>query len=251
MIRAACILVLALAAPMGAQERRSGYDDMSPELQRMQDDDFANPGLLWIGEGSEIWDDPDGDAARACADCHGEAEESMRGVAARYPAFDEATAGPVDLPGRVNLCRTRHQQAVPLERDSRAMLALTAFLAYQSKGMPISPPDDPRLTPWQNRGRDLFTTRMGQLNLSCEVCHDDQAGGHLAAALIPEGHPTGYPQYRLEWQDMGSLHRRFDNCFFGIRAQPFERGSEAYVALEIYLRQRAAGMAIEAPAIRP
>lgn len=73
----------------------------------------------------------------------------------------------------------------------------------------------------------------------------------MAAAVIPQGHPTGYPQYRLEWQEMGGLHRRFDNCFFGIRAQPFDRGSDAYVALELFLKQRAAGMPMEAPAVRP
>lgn len=251
MIRAACLLGLIAAAPLAAQERRSGYEDMTSELQLMQDDAFANPGMLWVGEGREMWSTRAGTAQKSCADCHGDAGESMRGVAARYPAFDEARAAPVDLAGRVNLCRDRHQAAEPLERESRALLAMTAFLAYQSKGLAIAPPDDPRLEPWRQQGRALFSTRMGQLNLACASCHDDLAGGHLAAAVIPQGHPTGYPQYRLEWQEMGSLHRRFDNCFFGIRAQPFDRGSEAYIALELFLKRRAAGMAIEAPAVRP
>jgi sulfur-oxidizing protein SoxA len=251
MIRAACILLLIAVAPLSAQERRSGYEDMNPELQQMQDDEFANPGTLWIGEGREMWSEPAGDAQKACADCHGEAAESMKGVAARYPAFDETLAAPVDLAGRMNLCRERHQDAEPLKRGSRALLAMTAFITHQSKGMPIAPPEDPRLEPWRQRGQELFSTRMGQLNLACSTCHDDLAGGRLAAAVIPQGHPTGYPQYRLEWQEMGGLHRRFDNCFFGIRAQPFERGSDAYVALELFLKQRAAGMPMESPAVRP
>lgn len=251
MIRAASLLLLIAATPLAAQERRSGYDDMTPDLQQMQDDEFANPGMLWIGEGREMWREPAGSARKSCAGCHRDAEESMKGVAARYPAFDETLAAPVDLASRVNLCRERHQDAEPLERDGRALLAMTAFLAYQSKGMPIAPPEDSRLEPWRQRGRDLFSTRMGQLNLACATCHDDLAGGNLAAAVIPQGHPTGYPQYRLEWQEMGGLHRRFDNCFFGIRAEPFDRGSDAYVALELFLKQRAAGMKMEAPAVRP
>jgi sulfur-oxidizing protein SoxA len=251
MIRAACILLLIAVVPLSAQERRSGYEDMTAELQQMQDDEFANPGMLWIGEGREMWSKPAGSTQKACADCHGDAAESMKGVAARYPAFDDALAAPVDLAGRVNLCRERHQGADTLGRDSRALLAMTAFVTYQSKGIPIAPPEDPRLEPWRQQGQELFSTRMGQLNLACSTCHDDLAGRRLAAAVIPQGHPTGYPQYRLEWQEMGGLHRRFDNCFFGIRAQPFERGSDAYVALELFLKQRGAGMPMESPAVRP
>jgi sulfur-oxidizing protein SoxA len=251
MIRAACLSLLVAATPLAAEDRRSAYEDMPAELQRMQDDEFTNPGMLWVGEGSELWNAPATTSGKSCAGCHGDAAQSMRGVAARYPAFDEALSAPTDLAGRVNLCRQRHQEAEPLDRESRPLLALTAFLTHQSKGMTIAPPDDPRLEPWIERGRELFSTRMGQLNLACTMCHDDNAGGHLASAVIPEGHPTGYPQYRLEWQEMGSLHRRFDNCLFGIRAAPFERGSDAYVALELFLKQRAAGMPVETPAVRP
>jgi sulfur-oxidizing protein SoxA len=251
MIRAACLLTLAAAVPLAAEERRSGYEYMTPELQEMQDDDFSNPGMLWIGEGQQMWSTPAGAAEKSCADCHGDATKSMKGVAARYPAFDEALEAPVDLAGRVNLCRARHQEAEPLEREDRSLLAMTAFLAYQSKGMAIAPPEDPRLTPWRERGRALFYTRMGQLNLACAFCHDDNPGAQLAAAVIPQGHPTGYPQYRLEWQEMGSLERRFDNCLFGIRAEPFDHGSEEYLALETFLMERAEGMEVDAPAVRP
>lgn len=250
MIRGACLLLI-LAAPLAAQDRRSGYDDMTPELQQMQDDDFSNPGMLWVGEGEALWSAPAGTAQKSCAECHGDATQSMSGTAARYPAWDNGLAAPVDLTGRVNLCRTRHQQAEPLEREGREMLALTTYLTYQSKGLPIAPPEDPRLDPWRAEGETLFTARMGQLDLACAACHDDNTGGHLLAAVIPEGHPTGYPQYRLEWQDMGSLQRRFGNCLFGVRAEPFAPGSEQYIALELYLKQRAAGLAVEAPAIRP
>lgn len=251
MIRLACLLALFAAGTAAADDRRSGYDDMTADLQQMQDDDFANPGTLWVGEGRALWEAAAGTEGTSCASCHGDAAQSMAGVAARYPAFDDALAAPVDLSGRVNLCRTRHQGADPFDRESRALLAMTTFLTYQSRDMPIAPPEDPRLAPWRQKGAALFSSRMGQLNLACATCHDDHAGGHLAAAIIPQGHPTGYPQYRLEWQDMGSLHRRFGNCLFGVRAAPFDNGSQDYIALEIFLKARAAGMKVEAPAIRP
>jgi sulfur-oxidizing protein SoxA len=69
--------------------------------------------------------------------------------------------------------------------------------------------------------------------------------------VIPQGHATGYPIYRLEWQGMGSLQRRLRNCMTGVRAEPFAYGAPEMVALELYLAHRARGMVVEAPAVRP
>jgi sulfur-oxidizing protein SoxA len=73
----------------------------------------------------------------------------------------------------------------------------------------------------------------------------------LAGATIPQGHPTGYPIYRLEWQGLGSLQRRLRNCMAGVRAEPYVEGSDEAVALELFLMQRAAGLPMETPAVRP
>jgi sulfur-oxidizing protein SoxA len=69
--------------------------------------------------------------------------------------------------------------------------------------------------------------------------------------VIPQGHPTGYPLYRLEWQGLGSLQRRLRNCLVGIRAEPYPYGAPELVELELFLMWRARGMTIEAPAVRP
>lgn len=246
----AAALVLGLAAAAAADGRRSGFDEMSPELQAMQRDDTANPAMLWVAEGEALWNAPAGAAARACADCHG-APDTMAGVAARYPAWDETAARPVDLAGRIALCTTRHQQAEPPPREGSALLSLTALLALHSRDRPVAPDPDPRLDPWRDRGRTLFETGMGQLDFACADCHDRHAGGRLAGALIPQAHPTGYPQYRLQWQDMGSLERRLRNCMTGVRAEPFAPGSDEHLALEVFLTDRAAGLPHEGPAVRP
>jgi L-cysteine S-thiosulfotransferase len=175
----------------------------------------------------------------------------MRGVAARYPAFDAALGRPVNLGERINQCQTRHAGRPALALESEALLGIEIFVANASRGLPVAPPADPRLTPWRERGRQLFTQRMGQLDFSCAQCHDQHAGGRLAGSLIPQGHATGYPIYRLEWQAVGSLQRRLRNCMSGVRAQPWAYGAPEFVALELYLAQRAAGMAVETPAVRP
>lgn len=231
-------------------ERRSGYETLSPETRAMQDDDTANPGMLWVLDGEALWNAKAGEANRACVDCHGDARQSMSGVAARYPAFSEKQNTALDLQGRVNTCRSDHQKATPLAFESKGLLALTAFISRQSRGLPIGN-NDSRLEPFVATGREIFNRRQGQLNFSCVQCHDDNWGQKLAGISMPQAHPTGYPQYRLEWQTLGSLQRRLRNCMSGMRAESYAYGAPEFIALEAFLMQRARGLLLESPAVRP
>ena len=249
--------LLAVAAPAllagesPPEARRSGYSFMSPDTRAMQDDDTSNPGMLFVLEGEALWAKKVGSAGKACADCHGNGRSSMSGVAARYPAYDKALARPVTLDQRINLCRANHQQATPLPYESRDLLALSAFVAHQSRGAPITAGDDPQAKPFIAQGRALYMQRQGQLNLACTNCHDDNFDKRLAGAPITQGQPTGYPLYRLEWQTLGSLERRLRSCLSGVRAPAYDYGSPELVALELYLMSRAHGLPMETPAVRP
>jgi len=255
-VRAAVCFLLAVAQPAAgaeipAEERRSGYEFMSRETRSMQDDEATNPGVFWLLDGEALWKRKTGAAARACADCHGDARSSMKGVAARYPAWDETRRRPLNLGERINACRTGRQKAAALEHESRDLLALEAYVAHQSRGMPIIAAPDKRMEPFLNAGRAAFMRRQGQLNLACTQCHDERWGKKLAGSTIPQAHPTGYPLYRLEWQSLGSLQRRLRNCMIGIRAEPYPYGAPELVELELYLMWRARGMRLETPAVRP
>ncbi len=241
----------ALAAEIPQAERRSGYTFMTSDTRAMQDEDTANPGMLWVLDGEALWKRKAGAADKACADCHNDARVSMKGIAAHYPAFEKVFGKPVDLEGRINLCRTNHQQATPLPYESRELLALTAFVAQQSRGMPIDAAGDPELAPFIEKGHELYMQRQGQLNLGCANCHDENWDKKLAGSAITQGQATGYPLYRLEWQSLGSLQRRLRACITGIRAQAYDFGSPELVALELYLMSRARGMKMETPAVRP
>lgn len=254
-VLAACLLavavaVAAVAGDMPLERRRSGYADLSAATKAMQDDDTANPGMLSVLEGGALWSARPAPDAKSCADCHGDATSAMKGVAARHPAFDERTQSPITLEGRINRCRVERQSLPAFAYESRELLALAAYLARQSRGMPIEAAD-PRLSPFVNAGRAIFNARQGQLNLACVHCHDLNAGRKLAGIVMPQGHPTGYPVYRLEWQAIGSLQRRLRNCLSGMRAEAYPFGSAELIALEAYLAFRARGMAVESPAVRP
>ncbi len=246
-----CFLTSLADAQIPLDQRRSSYEQMSPATKAMQDDDTSNPATLSVLDGEALWERKAGTAGKACADCHGDAATSMRGVSARYPAFSPAKGRPIDIEQRINRCRTEQQQAPPLAHESRDLLALTAHVGKQSSGMPISVSEDAKTRPFIEAGRTLYSARQGQLNLSCQNCHDDNWGQKLAGVPLVQGHPNGYPLYRLEWQNLGSLQRRLRNCLIGMRAEPYAYGADEYVDLELFLMWRARGMTVETPAVRP
>lgn len=239
------------AIAAGPSPLRSGFETMGPTTQAMQRDDAANPGMLAVSTGERLWGAAAGAAQPACADCHQDARQTMRGVAPRYPRWDERSARPVDLSMRIALCRSRHQQAEAGSPEDPQRLALTAYVAHVSRGLPVQPDADPRLDRARERGRAQFAQRIGQLSLSCADCHDTYWGRQLGSSTIPQGHANGYPLYRLEWQALGSLQRRLRGCLTGVRAEVWPADAAQYVELELFLNQRGAGLPLEVPAVRP
>jgi len=206
--------------------------------------------MLWVDAGRDLWQYADGTAEKACAACHGPDGNEMAGVAARYPAYDRQERHLVNLEQRINLCRSRHQDASPLPYESEDLLSLTAFVAHQSNSMSIDVSVAGEARPFFEAGRAYYTQRRGQLNLACRHCHEDNAGKMLRGDRLSQGHANGYPTYRLEWQTLGSLHRRLRFCDRGVRAEPHAFGSSEYVNLELFLAWRATGLRIESPAVR-
>jgi sulfur-oxidizing protein SoxA len=246
-----------LAAACGPAQRpgldprdiRSGYTFLTPDTQALQDDDFANPGYLWVDRGAGLFAaaSPGG---KSCAGCHGENGARLVGAATRYPAIDAQSRALVNLEGRINLCRARHQSERPLNYESDELLALTAYVANLSRGQKSALTLTRALRAHYAAGRRYFFTRRGQFNLACTQCHDANWGRRLRGDVVSQGHANGFPAYRLEWQALGSLHRRLRDCDVGVRATPKPPGSQAYTELELYLAQRGAGLPVEAPAVR-
>lgn len=259
MKRAALCALLALlpvappiaAAPPAGDARRSDFDFMGPDVQAMQRDDALNPAMLWVQQGAQLWQQAGDGGHPSCAGCHGEVRQSMRGVATRYPAFDPGSGQAINLAQRINRCRQTRQQAAPWPLESAELLSLESLVALQSRGLPLQAVDDERLQAALARGRARYGQRLGQLDLACAHCHDQRWGLRLGGTLIPQAHPTSYPQYRLEWQGLGSLQRRLRNCLAGVRAQPWPLGASELVELELFLRNRARGMPLESPGVRP
>lgn len=237
-------------APQAPQAPKSGVEFQSADVRAMQADAFANPGMLWVDRGAALWNSARGERNVSCAACHGDAVRSMKAVAARYPAHSPALGRVVDIEQRINACVVDNQGAAAFPWESQELLALTAFVARQSRGDPIEPRTEGPAAVALERGRSLYFERQGQLNLACAHCHDASWGRTLLAEKVSQGHPADWPAYRLEWQSLGSLQRRLRACYFGVRAEMPPYGSPDLVAIELYLAQRAKGLATAAPGVR-
>ena len=255
--RVARLLLAAAFAALGAQAQergipldqlKSGSAFLGEDLRALQADEFANPGMLWVERGEKLWREPAGKKSLACAGCHKEVD--MRGVAARYPRIDSRSGKLLNLESRINRCRAERMDAAPLRYESDELLALTAYLARQSRGAPIAVGIEGPARAHFEAGRASYNLRRGQMNLSCAHCHDANWGKRLLSETISQGHPNAYPAYRLEWQTMGSLERRIRACLSGIRAEMLPYGSKEYLDLELYLAWRAQGLPIETPGVR-
>lgn len=168
---------------------------------------------------------------------------------ARYPR--RASDGVVkNLEAQINACRTRHQKAPAWADESEALLAMTAWLAKASRGVVRDEPLQVSLADSWQRGQAQFYRRIGQMNLACAHCHEQNWGRRLGGEILSQGHPQAYPAYRLEWQGVGSLHRRLRACFSGVRAEPPAFGSQALLDLEVFLAWRAGPLPLEAPGVR-
>ena len=174
----------------------------------------------------------------------------MRGVAARYPAHDAASDRVQNLEQRINACRTRHQSATAWVYESEALLSISAYVAHQSRGMPVAGEVPAALRESFERGRTQYQKRVGQMNLACAHCHQQHWGRTLLAQTISQGHGNAYPAYRLEWQSVGSLQRRLRACYFGVRAAMPAYEAPQLLDLEVYLAWRGRGLPIETPGVR-
>lgn len=227
----------------------SGWVFRSAETQALQMDDFENPGMIFVDEAIEAWNTVEGSEGESCASCHG-APEDMAGVRAVYPKWNDEAEEVRTLTMQVNGCRTERMGAEAWKYDGGDMLNMEALLASVSRGMPVNVAiDGPAQSMWE-RGRDLYYTRTGQLDLSCANCHEDNYGNNIRADHLSQGQINGFPTYRLKNAKLNGVQSRFRGCVRDTRAETYPVGAVDFIALELYVASRGNGLSVEGPAVR-
>ena len=246
-------LVTKTAAPAhladAVDEIYSGWRFRTDETRALQMDDFDNPGMIFVDQAIDAWNTVEGTEGKSCASCH-EGPESMKGVRAVYPKWNE-TAGEVrTMEMQINDCRENQMKAEPYKYTSGQMSSMVALITLQSRGMSMNVAiDGPVQATWE-KGKELYYTRTGILDLSCASCHEENYGNMIRADHLSQGQTNGFPAYRLKNTKLNQVHDRFKGCVRDTRAETFKPGGEEFIALELYVASRGNGLSVEGPSVR-
>jgi sulfur-oxidizing protein SoxA len=210
-------------------------------------DDFENPAFVFVDQGVDLFDKVEGSEGKACASCH----EDVADFAGLRPTLPRVENGElVTMEDLVNECRTDRMGAEPWKYSGGQMTSVTALIGLQSRGMSINVAVDGDAAPFFERGKDLYYQRVGQLDMACSNCHEDNYGVMIRADHLSQGQINGFPTYRLKNAKLNSAHGRFKGCMENIRATPFKVGGDEFKALELYLAARGNGLSVETPSVR-
>lgn len=229
----------------------SGWVFHSPDIQALQTDDFSNPAMIAVDQAAAAWTMVDGTEGKSCASCHGTPESSMTGVRAVYPKWNEQAGELRTLAMQINDCRTQRMGAEAWKYDGDQMTAMEALISVQSRGMPVNVAIDGAVHDMWEKGKEIYYTRFGQLELSCANCHEQNYDNFIRADHLSQGQINGFPAYRLKTEGLVEVQNRFKGCVRDTRAESYSPGSPEFVALELYVASRGNGLSVEAPSVRP
>lgn len=241
--------LLLMSTSVHGLEPQSSYELLSEELKQMQDDDFANPGMLTVDRGREFFQKP-GFNGKSCATCHGDNGEKLdpEQIAA-YPKYD-SQRGPVTLQSQINQCYADRQEEFPMLYDADELIALETFVRYRARGEKVNVDISGAMREHYEAGEEIFHTRIGQRDMACVHCHEMYVGQHLRGQILNQAQINGFPIYRITDGNIMSLHEKYISCYGTLRAMPYEPGSQEYIDLEVYMSARGNGLPIETPGVR-
>lgn len=244
-------LVTKAAAPAhlkdSLDEIYSGWVFRSKETQSLQLDDFDNPAFVFIDGAMDLYQQVEGTAEKSCQSCHEDVEE-FKGLKTKMPRVVDGKIQTME--DQINKCRTEQMGAEAWKYTGSDMTAMSALVGFQSRGMPMNVPIDGDAKPFWEKGKEIYYTRHGQLDMACANCHEDNYGNNIRADHLSQGQLNGFPTYRLKNAKLNAVHSRLFGCIRDVRAEPYKVGSDELKALELYVSSRANGLSVETPSVR-
>lgn len=227
----------------------SGWHYREDETRDLQRDDFDNPGMVFVDRGMDLWNQEIGAKGESCAGCH-EGPESMKGLRAVTPRVDAGTGALMTVENYVNDCVTERMGLEAWGMTSDKMKDMLALISMQSRGEVVNVAIDGAAAPFWEKGKEIYYTRFGQLEMSCSNCHEDNQGQMIRADHLSQGQINGFPVYRLKDAGILSAQQRFVGCVRDTRAETFKPDSDEFKALELYVASRGNGLSVEGVSVR-
>ena len=226
----------------------SGWLFRDPDTRDMERDDFDNPAMVYVDLGLDKWNEPMGKNGESCASCHN-GPESMKGLRATTPRVS-ADGKLQIMEDLINGCVTERMGLEAWGLTSGDMKNMLALIAVQSRGEVVNVAIDGPAAEFYAKGKEIYYTRYGQLEMSCANCHEDNAGNYIRADHLSQGQVSGFPVYRLKDAALVTAQQRFVGCVRDTRAETFKAGSDEFKALELYVASRGNGLGIEGVGVR-
>jgi sulfur-oxidizing protein SoxA len=260
---ASAILALAASAAVQAQSTADGI----AEYRKMLED--GNPAELFEMKGEELWKQKRGPKNATLEQCDlGKGPGVLKGAFVEMPRFFKDTGKVMDLETRLIHCMVTLQgfseaelyKAAPnIGRGEGAnLVAITTYVATQSKGLrfnlPVSQPQEKAM---YEVGKRLFFQRGGPHDFSCASCHGED-GKRIRLQDLPNltknpGDGIGFaawPAYRVSNAQMWTMQKRLNDCYRQQRFPEPKFGSDATIALGVYMGVNAKGAESIVPAIK-
>lgn len=258
----AAVWAALLALPLVAQEDPNVF----AQYREMFGD---NPAELMEMQGEALWTTRRGPRNASLEQCDlGLGPGKVAGAYARLPRWFEDAGRVQDLEARLAWCMVRHQglrheEAVAKPYSDQGqpatdMEALSAWIAGQSRGVPIAVPQDhPREKQAFELGRQLFFYRAGPYDFSCATCHS-QAGKRIRLQTLPnlldpasaKSAFSTWPGYRISQGALRTIEWRMGDCARQQRLPQLQFTSDAAIALITYMGVQANGEPMAAPGLK-
>jgi sulfur-oxidizing protein SoxA len=256
-------VVLACAAAT-AWAQKSTADGIAEYRAMLQD---GNPADLFEAKGEDLWKQIRGPKKSSLEKCDlGKGPGVVKGAFVELPRYFADSARVQDLETRLASCMEALQgfDAVQIaktpfgEGEQKNLTALATWVAAESKGMKFNLPQahaQERLM--YEVGKRLFFARGGPHDFACATCHaaDDkrirlQDLPNLTKNPGAANGFGGWPAYRVSNGQMWGMQLRLNDCY---RQQRFPAplfGSDATIALAVYMGVNGKGGESIAPAIK-
>ena len=250
------------AAPAMAQ--KSSADGIAEYRAMLAD---GNPADLFEVKGEALWAQKRGPKNASLQQCDlGQGAGVVKGAFVELPRYFADTQKVQDLESRLVTCMETLQgfngaeiAKTPFGRgEQNNVTALATWISAESRGMAFNLP--------QNRleektmyevGKRIFFARGGTHDFSCASCHGED-GKRIRLQDLPNlqknpGAGNGFgawPAYRVSNGQMWGMQLRLNDCY---RQQRFPYplfGSDATIALGVYLGVNARGGESIAPALK-
>jgi sulfur-oxidizing protein SoxA len=252
-------------APLACAQS-STIDEIAKYRAALQD---GNPAELWEARGEALWKQKRGPKQVLLETCDlGKGPGVVKGAYAELPRYFADADRVMDLETRLVWCMVRLQGYSEADAkknpfgngaDKRSDLeALTAYVTSESRGVKMNVAlKHPKEVEAYRIGEKLFYFRGGTHDFACATCHGED-GKRIRLQDLPnlmtqEGAQKAYttwPAYRVSQGELRSFEWRLYDCFRQQRFPELVYGSDAAIALTMYMARNANGGVYDAPAIK-